>query len=61
MDLIKRLDALGYIGATPEGITRVAGSAATNKPNSKYPSGCRTTVWKCDMTNTITLSAGFLV
>ena len=28
MDLIKRLDALGYIGATPQGITRVAGSAA---------------------------------
>ena len=26
MDLIKRLDALGYIGATPKGISRVAGS-----------------------------------
>ena len=28
MDLIKRLDSLGYIGATPNGITRVAGSPA---------------------------------
>ena len=28
MDLIKRLDSLGYIGATPKGITRVAGSPA---------------------------------
>ena len=28
MDLIKRLDALSYVGATPEGITRVAGSTA---------------------------------
>ena len=31
MDLIKRLDALGYVGATTEGITRVAGSADDEK------------------------------
>ena len=37
MDLIKRLDSLGYIGATPRGITRV--QVTWNKPNSKYPSG----------------------
>ena len=39
MDLIKRLDALGYIGATPQGITRVAGSAADEQAQLQVSEG----------------------
>ena len=41
MDLIKKLDALGDVGATPTGITRVAGTAADDDAKTLVASWMR--------------------